>query len=201
MPAFSLIMDAAPVGNKNRVFVVRQPDSHRGRGKWMLPGGNIERGDTPYKTAVKELEEEAGFKIGPHSDVSIIAEEIVGMQGASFFKGTFPFSEYTKQTIQRIFNSRTTPHETIDWAYVVFYPGVQGEAVIEDHDGNRIARANWRNLRGGTDEGIQLARENPVMGSPKSPKKKKSRKSKKKKRRSKKKKRKSKKKKRTRRRN
>lgn len=37
-------------------------------GQWALPGGRKERGETPWETAAREVEEETGYS-GPYFDV------------------------------------------------------------------------------------------------------------------------------------
>ncbi len=49
---------------KQGVLLVRKKRGPRGS-EWVLPGGGVKRGETLEQAAVRELEEEAGFKISP----------------------------------------------------------------------------------------------------------------------------------------
>jgi len=46
-----------------RILVVRK----RGTSRYMLPGGKIERGESPAQAAVRELHEEVGAELSPES--------------------------------------------------------------------------------------------------------------------------------------
>ena len=50
----------APMDSRGNVMVVRD----RRSGKWMLPGGRVESGETSAQGAVREMWEETGNKIG-----------------------------------------------------------------------------------------------------------------------------------------
>lgn len=45
----------------NRMLMVRQ--HHEDRDIWMVPGGNIEEGETSYEAAVREVKEETGLDV------------------------------------------------------------------------------------------------------------------------------------------
>ncbi|HEY8170438.1 MAG TPA: NUDIX hydrolase [Candidatus Limnocylindria bacterium] len=48
------------VDDAGRVLVVRTTYSGRG---WMLPGGRVERGETPHRAAARETREETGLEV------------------------------------------------------------------------------------------------------------------------------------------
>ncbi|HEY6608328.1 MAG TPA: NUDIX hydrolase [Candidatus Limnocylindria bacterium] len=48
------------VDDAGRVLVVRTTYSGRG---WMLPGGRVERGETPQRAAARETHEETGMRV------------------------------------------------------------------------------------------------------------------------------------------
>jgi len=49
--------------NYDRVLMVRGAPRTRDQGKWMFPGGKIDRGEEPWEAAKREFEEETGFEL------------------------------------------------------------------------------------------------------------------------------------------
>ena len=45
----------------------RAADMRRHAGQWALPGGRVEPGETPLEAALRELDEELGLRLGPHT--------------------------------------------------------------------------------------------------------------------------------------
>jgi ADP-ribose pyrophosphatase YjhB (NUDIX family) len=66
--------DAAAPG---RILLLRQPPGHG----WSLPGGLMDRGESPVQTAARELFEEAGVKVDPEDLVAMQPNAIVHTRG------------------------------------------------------------------------------------------------------------------------
>ena len=49
---------------KGEILLVQEADS-RVRGKWNLPGGHAEDGESPLECAIRELHEETGLRVTP----------------------------------------------------------------------------------------------------------------------------------------
>ncbi len=52
--AFVIIRD-----RKGRILLVRK----KGEAKWSLPGGGVEEGEAPWQGAIRESQEETGYKV------------------------------------------------------------------------------------------------------------------------------------------
>lgn len=96
--AIRLLFPRFPVGaiafvrdDEGRVLLVRQT-YHRAGVRWALPGGWLNRGETPRRAAVREAFEETGLRVtagrllevdgGPYGEVSLVFEcRIVGDNG------------------------------------------------------------------------------------------------------------------------
>ena len=72
---------------ENRVLLVR----HSYGPGWLLPGGGVERGETIFHSAAREIREEAG----------IIAEEDPVLQGFCLNDGQFPGDHVAILTLRR----------------------------------------------------------------------------------------------------
>ena len=57
MPAFGLV-----VNNRGEILLI-QRGYGKDKGKWSLPGGQRDRGETYKRTAVRETREETGIKM------------------------------------------------------------------------------------------------------------------------------------------
>lgn len=51
--------------NESVLLIKRRDDVKHVPGKWSLPGGWLEYGESPLETAVREVKEEVGLKINP----------------------------------------------------------------------------------------------------------------------------------------
>jgi len=65
----ALVFVRGPEGKVVLVLDPEKPTPHF----WKFPGGRKEHGETPEKTAVRELEEETGIKV-LETDISLISE-------------------------------------------------------------------------------------------------------------------------------
>ena len=54
---------------QGRILLLKRANSEYGEGKWCLPGGKLDYGDTPEGTVEKELQEETGLAV---SDVNFL---------------------------------------------------------------------------------------------------------------------------------
>ncbi|MFC7622192.1 NUDIX hydrolase [Microlunatus sp. GCM10028923] len=62
------------------VLMVREPDFFTGVPGWTVPSGTVEEGETPEQTAVRELIEETGCRIGI-DDLELISTTTVTFNG------------------------------------------------------------------------------------------------------------------------
>ncbi len=58
-----------------RILLIRHS---YGTGKWMLPGGGMERRETPLETAMRELHEETACLLADALELTVIEESIHG---------------------------------------------------------------------------------------------------------------------------
>lgn len=59
-PAYPLVGVGAVVLKEDEILLVKR-GAHPGRGKWSIPGGLVELGETPEEAAARELAEETGL--------------------------------------------------------------------------------------------------------------------------------------------
>jgi mutator protein MutT len=63
--------------NTERVLLLQRGDDVSEPGRWALPGGKIDEGETPRVAAVRELEEEAGYD----GQITVLKEPIFVYRG------------------------------------------------------------------------------------------------------------------------
>lgn len=68
--------------SNNKVFLIK-PYSHKGSRIWGIPKGHVETGETLEKAAIREFEEEVGFKL--KSDAEFLGTS--GYPGTSKYPG------------------------------------------------------------------------------------------------------------------
>lgn len=62
LPRFEAWSERAAILLTRRAATMRQH-----AGQWALPGGRVDEGETPEQTAMRELEEEIGLRLGPEA--------------------------------------------------------------------------------------------------------------------------------------
>jgi 8-oxo-dGTP pyrophosphatase MutT (NUDIX family) len=75
--------EAAVFDEEGRLLLIRRADD----GRWALPGGLINPGETPAEAAVRETKEEAGLAVEPYALVGVYDSRICGSR--------FPLQLYT----------------------------------------------------------------------------------------------------------
>lgn len=89
IPAATSIID----DEAGRILLVRR-NREPGKNEWALPGGFVERGESPAEAAARELREETGLKASGPSLVDIRYQES-RYYGASLLIIAYHFSEYS----------------------------------------------------------------------------------------------------------
>ena len=112
-----------PVIGPKRVLVVR----HVRTGKWMMPGGQVDPGESPEQAAARELREESGYNIG-----DTFLELIDSTNGTSFFRAYFSFSPNRQHRVN-VFHRRKLG-ETDDYGFA-FYDQRSDRFVVANYDG------------------------------------------------------------------
>jgi 8-oxo-dGTP pyrophosphatase MutT (NUDIX family) len=99
MRGMTLGARVAAIDGENRVMLVR----HSYAPGWILPGGGVERGETVYDAAVRELREEAG----------LIAEEEPRLHGLFSNHEKFPGDHIACFVLRRFSRETFTPSAEI----------------------------------------------------------------------------------------
>ena len=87
----------AAFDDKQRVVLIKRADN----GRWALPGGVAEVGDTPSENALRELHEETGFKAR--------IDRLVGVYDNKMFGSVSPYQFYICCFRARITGGDATP--------------------------------------------------------------------------------------------
>lgn len=130
-----------------KVFVVRDKKT----GKWMLPGGKIDRGETPKQAAMRELKEESGYDAKYMDNFT----QVDSKNETVLFKTEFSFPDDKRMRTQ-IFYTRGQIHgiawvqETDDYGWA---QRATGGFKIVDYGGNMKATQRFR---GGTISHLDL---------------------------------------------
>ncbi|MED7825611.1 NUDIX hydrolase [Streptomyces chiangmaiensis] len=130
-----------------RLLLARMPGVD-GTPEWTLPGGGMEHGEDPYDTALREVEEETGYRI-----------ELVGLLGV----------DSIRRSLRGRFG-RTVDHHGVRLVYEGRVVG--GE--LRNEVGGSTDLAAWQDLTavpglrriGLVDAGLALWRQRPEAGRP-----------------------------------
>lgn len=109
----------------------------RHTGSWMMPGGRVDRGESPEAGGRRELFEEAGVRAGH-------LERLSNDNGVMLY-GTRVHVPRTRSARMRSFARRGTPHETSDYGFV---DPTKARMTVTDYHGN--PKWNGQALRRGT---------------------------------------------------
>ena len=109
----------------DKVLLGRRVDS----GKWTLPGGHVDKGETPYEGALRELEEEAGIAV---RSLNLIGHEVIsGNTGR-----TISIHAYTAEVPLTNPSIKNDPdREMSEWRWVSF----DGEELKNLHNARDFA--------------------------------------------------------------
>ncbi|MBT5023594.1 NUDIX domain-containing protein [Candidatus Woesearchaeota archaeon] len=66
------------------VLTLRKPTTNNRAGKWMLPGGTVEFGDSVEYTVFKECMEETGLQVEHHGCVGVFQDFVEGQHWINF---------------------------------------------------------------------------------------------------------------------
>ena len=82
----TVVCVGAVVRRANSVLLVRQSAGHSLEGRWTIPWGQIERGESPTSAVLREIEEEAGVvaRVDGLLGVQELPDPWLGMVGVLF---------------------------------------------------------------------------------------------------------------------
>lgn len=106
---------AVITNSENKVLLIKREDLEA----WALPGGNIERNETPEEACIREVKEETGINISVDKINGIYIRTIPGLKDVTFvYKATA--GKYTKLEIDEKevldigwFNIGSLPNHTL----------------------------------------------------------------------------------------
>lgn len=75
VPAFPQVGVGAVVVHAGRVLLIRRAKEPL-RGRWVIPGGTVEPGETLHEALVREVREETGLAVRP-ADVVLVFDRIL----------------------------------------------------------------------------------------------------------------------------
>lgn len=75
-----------------RKFILLKRLNYPAKGKWYVPGGRVEKGETLEKAVIRKSREETGLKVR--------IEKLIGVQETIFKKGPFGVGRYHTINIQ-----------------------------------------------------------------------------------------------------
>lgn len=95
--------------NGRFLILRRRPEEHQG-GKWGLPAGNVEQGETEKEAVIREVREETGFSI-PFEKLEFLKEIVVDYPGRII--GFFVYRVNLESKIEVVLESQM--HQAYAW--------------------------------------------------------------------------------------
>jgi len=95
-------------GQGNVLLAQKQPDQKIAAGKWLLPGGTVEFGETPIDALKRELKEETNFSVKDQKLLGTETMIVGGVHWLGLYYRAFGDTESVK-------NLEPDKHAKIEW--------------------------------------------------------------------------------------
>jgi len=124
-------VNVAILNSRREILLTRRSPSVREPGKWCLPGGHFDPGETWERAAIREVEEEVGLKVtglkllGVYSDpdLTVTMEPVRNGHRAQFIVACFLITSFTGEV---------RPNFEVD-AWEWFPEGKLPEPILKSH--------------------------------------------------------------------